>query len=71
MPHHLFRHLLAAALMVGSPLITAEPAVGTLETVAELPIRPGNVSATARALGVPRTTLHYRLKQMDEMQRWP
>lgn len=49
MPHHLFRHLLAAALMVGSHLITAAPAIGTLETVAELPIRPGNVSATANA----------------------
>ena len=42
-----------------------------LKILAALTENGGNVSATARALGVPRTTLHYRLKQMDEMQRWP
>ena len=40
------RSLLAAALIGAAQLAVAAPAVGTLEEVAQLPIRPGNVTAT-------------------------
>ena len=38
---------LALAATCVMPLALAAPAIGTLESVAELPIRPGNVTATA------------------------
>lgn len=45
------KHLLTTALwlsLTASSFVNATPAVGSLETVAELPIRPGNVSVTAQ-----------------------
>ncbi len=48
-PHSALRapqRLLAAALLGGAQLSFSAPAVGTLEEVATLPIRPGNVTAT-------------------------
>lgn len=43
----LLRRLTAALLTACTQLALAAPSVGTLETVAELPIRPGNVTVTA------------------------
>ncbi|ABS07558.1 hypothetical protein [Shewanella baltica] len=45
------KHLFTTALwlsLTASSFVNATPAVGSLETVAELPIRPGNVSVTAQ-----------------------
>lgn len=45
------KHLLTSALWLSlavSNVVNAVPAVGSLETVAEIPIRPGNVSITAQ-----------------------
>lgn len=43
----LFGLLLSTSIfMVAPPVFASSPTVGTLETVAELPIRPGNVTAT-------------------------
>ena len=44
MPKHLRTALLSALIAVSA--VHAAPAIGTLEVVAELPIRPGNVTAT-------------------------
>lgn len=51
MSHLLIKRLPGALLsmlisMATMPVLAAQPAVGTVEVVAELPIRPGNVTAT-------------------------
>lgn len=75
----ILRNIIAAALTVGAQIIAAAPAVGTLETVAELPIRPGNVSATAdgrvfatvHPLGVPSGLQLIEITGPDSFRPWP
>ncbi|SBT08662.1 conserved exported hypothetical protein [Candidatus Accumulibacter aalborgensis] len=74
-----FRNLIGAALMAGAQLVISAPAVGTLETVAELPIRPGNVSptpngrvfATVHPLDVPSGLQLIEITGPESYRPWP
>lgn len=75
----LTRSLLAMALFGASSMTLAAPAVGTLEEVAQLPIRPGNVSvtqggrvfATVHPLDIPSGLQLIEVTGKNSYRPWP